>query len=119
MIDLLLDEKSGDLMLVNFDVGLIEAREQIAQNLAIRLRFILGEWFLDIDAGVPYYEDIFVKSPNQYRVESVLKEEIVNTEGVVEILSFNTQFNSQTRKFSVVFSCDTVAGQINLELELL
>ena len=119
MIDLLLDERSRDLKILNFDLSLISERNQIAQNLGIRLRFILGEWFLDIEAGIPYFEDILIKSPNQYRVESVLKEEIVNTEGIIEILSFNSQFDSQNRLFSVQFACDTVSGQINLELELI
>lgn len=119
MIDLLLDEITGDLKIINFDLALIENRDQIAQNLAIRLRFILGEWFLDNTAGIPYYEDILIKNPNQYRVESVLKEEIYNTEGILEILRFETDFDSKSRKFTVRIRCDTVSGQINLELDLL
>ena len=119
MIDLGLDTSTGDLLVSNFDLTLVEETDQIAQNLAIRLRFILGEWFLDIEAGVPYYEDILIKAPNQYRVESVLKEEIINTEGVTEILSFTSNYQPETRRFTVQFSCDTVSGVINLELELI
>ena len=63
MKDIALDTATGDLLLENFDLQLVEGRDQIAQNLMIRLRFILGEWFLDITAGIPYYDDFFIKAP--------------------------------------------------------
>ena len=46
MKDLALDTTTGDLLLQDFDLQFVEDQDQIAQNLAIRLRFILGEWFL-------------------------------------------------------------------------
>jgi len=118
-IDLGLSTSTGDLVVNNFDLTLVDSTDQIAQNLAIRLRFFLAEWFLDIESGIPYYQDILIKAPNQFRVESVIKEEIINTDGIVEILSFSTNFNERDRKFTVSFSCDSVSGVINLELELL
>ena len=117
--DIALDETTGDLLLKDFDLQLVEDQDQIAQNLAIRLRFILGEWFLDITAGVSYYQDFFIKSPNQIRIESVLKQEILNTKGVTQILSFTSNFDSQRRIYSVTFSVSTAQGQITLTQDLL
>lgn len=118
MKDIALDPTTGDLLLENFDLQLVDGRDQIAQNLAIRLRFILGEWFLDTTAGVPYYDDFFIKAPNQIRIESVLKEEILDTRGVDQILSFTSTFNAQRRIYSVTFSVSTIRGEITLTQEL-
>lgn len=118
MKDIALDPTTGDLLLEHFDLKLVDGRDQIAQNLAIRLRFILGEWFLDINAGVPYYDDFFIKAPNQIRIESLLKEEILDTPGIDQILSFTSNFDAQKRIYSVTFSVSTIQGEITLTQEL-
>lgn len=119
MKDIALDTTTGDLLLQDFDLQFVEDQDQITQNLAIRLRFILGEWFLDITAGVSYYQDFFIKAPNQIRMESVLKQEILSTRGVNQILSFSSNFDDTRRIYSVTFSVNTVQGQITITQELL
>lgn len=118
MKDLALDPKTGDLIIVDFDAGLVDGIDQIAQNLAIRLRFMQGEWFLNILAGVPYYQYFFIKNPNQIQVETFLKDEISNTEGVKEITSFSSNFDGQSRRFTVAFGCLTVDGNLEMEQNL-
>lgn len=118
MIDMALDPKTGDLLLVEAGAQLVRETDQIAQNLAIRLRFIQGEWYLNILAGIPYYQYFFVKEPNQIQVESFLKDEIANTRGVEEITSFSSDYNSQNRTFAVKFSAKTVSDEIEIEQEL-
>lgn len=121
MIDIGLDPITNDLEIVGFDLVLVKDLDQVAQNLGIRLAFIFGEWFLDITAGIPYYEDFFKKAPNQIQIESVLKEEIVNTRGVNEILAFSTNYDppgSPARTFAVSFQVNTVAGNLQIEQEL-
>jgi hypothetical protein len=115
MIDFALDPNTGDLVFEDFDFALVGAVDQIAQNLAIRLRFIQGEWFLNILAGVPYYQYFFIKNPNQIQVETFLKNEISNTDGIIDITSFSSDFDSINRKFKVNFGCRSVNG--NLEME--
>jgi hypothetical protein len=115
MIDFALDPTSGDLIFKDFDFALVGGVDQIAQNLAIRLRFIQGEWFLNILAGIPYYQYFFIKNPNQIQVETFLKNEIANTRGVINITSFSSNFDGVNRKFSVNFGCRTLDG--NLEME--
>ena len=112
MIDIGLNEQTHDLEIVNFDMVLIDNSLQIAQNLLIRLRFILAEWYLDITQGVPYYEDFFIKAPNEIRIESVLKEEIMNTRGIAEILDFESDFDATNRVYAVKFRARTFSGEI-------
>jgi hypothetical protein len=103
MIDLKLNEEN-DLEIRDFDLQLIDSIDQVVQNLKIRLKFILGEWYLDITQGIPYYEDIFIKSPNQITVETVFKNEILSTDTVEEITRFRSNFQPNLREFNMIFS---------------
>lgn len=118
MIDLALDPLTGDLLLVDESAQLVSDIDQIAQNLAIRLRFIFGEWYLNNLVGIPYYQFFFIKNPNQIQVESFLKQEIVNTRGIVQILNFSSSYDAIKRAFNVVFSCESISGNLELNLEL-
>ena len=115
MIDIALDTKSGDLIFIDFDFALVGGVDQIAQNLAIRLRFFQGEWFLNILAGVPYYEYFFIKNPNQIQVETFLTDEILNTAGIIEITNFASNYDGINRKFTVNFGCKSINGPFEME----
>jgi hypothetical protein len=115
MIDIALDPKTGDLVFEDFDLALVGGVDQIAQNLAIRLRFIQGEWFLNILAGIPYYQYFFIKNPNQIQVETFLKDEISNTAGIIDITSFSSDFDGVNRKFTVNFGCRSINGSLEME----
>lgn len=119
MIDFELDPLTNDLVISGFDFHLVDSSSQIAQNLGIRLRFVMGEWFLDITQGIPYYEEIFRKNPNQIQIESILKQEIVQTRGIAELISFEANFDKRRRVFSAVFSARSIEGEeILKEMEL-
>ena len=115
MIDIELDN-DGDLLVTDYDLQLVEEIDQVIQNVAIRLRFFLGEWFLDVFVGVPYLQDFFIKSPNRIRIESVLKEEIIDTDGIDQITAFSSEFQSNLRQFSVNFSA--IVDEETFELEV-
>ncbi len=111
MIDIELDPITNDLVFREFDFDLVDDVEQIMQNLAIRLRFFLGEWYLNITVGLPYYQLFFIKAPNEIQIESVLKEEIVTTRGIAELTSFSSNFDSRRRIFTVRFGARTTTNE--------
>lgn len=118
MIDLALNPSTNDLLFENFDFSFVDGINQIAQNLNIRLRFFQGEWFLDTLAGIPYYQFIFVKNPNQIQVDSFLTQEIYNTDGITGITSFASNFDGQSREFSVNFTASTESETLEMEILL-
>jgi hypothetical protein len=118
MIDIALNPETGDLVFENFDLALVDNVNQIAQNLAIRLRFIQGEWYLNVFAGIPYYKYFFIKNPNQIQVETFLKDEISGTTGVTQITAFSSDYNGFTRKFFSNFSCIALNETLDMELAL-
>lgn len=116
-IDLKIND-SSDVIIDGFDLQLVDGLEQLRQNLLIRLKFFSNDWFLDTRVGIPYYEDIFIKAPNRIRIENVLKQEILNTDGINEILDFESDFNNNFRNFTVKFTALSDQGQFDLEVTL-
>ena len=115
-IDLALDTTSHDLLIDSFDLQLSKDLDAVDQSLRTRLQIFLGEWFLNIEDGIPFYNDIFIKNPNIPHIESILKSRILETEDVIELLSFDTEFSNRT--LSVSFKVRTLYGVIDISQSL-
>lgn len=111
MADLRLDANL-DLDLTDDRLALIEDADAIAQKIGIRLRFFLGEWFLDERVGIPYYQQILVKNPNLVAVQSLFRRSINTTPGVEEITSFDLAVDAASRTATLNFSCRVQSGEI-------
>lgn len=114
-LDILLDEPDHDLQITHGDL-VLEA--SVAQKIKIRLLFIRGEWFLDIERGVPYFEDIFVKAPNLDHLRAIYRTTVLETLGVTAVAAFDLALNAATRNLSVTFEADTTTGTIEGEVAL-
>lgn len=115
MFDLEIDENSGDLVI---PMRLVAGIEQIRQEVASRLRFFRGEFFLDTTVGVAYYGGILEKGSSRYLVEAELKNTITNTPGVDRLISFRSEFDASKRIYTVVFTAQTTAGIIDSEVSI-
>lgn len=104
MKDLLLT-LDGDLALAA--TGDISITDSIRQAIVIRLRWFLNEWRLGPDFGLPYFEEILIKNPNEARIRQIFLEAILEVDEVsdAEILSFN--IDKQNRKARLVFEAVT------------
>lgn len=118
MRDIALNTDTHDLQITDFDLSFIENVDQIAQNLNIRLRFFRGEWYLNTLVGIPYYQYFFIKNPNQIQVDSFIKNEIYDTEGVTTINDYSSAFDAVTRNYSVNFNCSALDSDITIEASL-
>ena len=103
----------GDLELVDNSFRLNSGVEAIAQHLKVKFQLFLGEWFLDTTLGVPYYQDILIKKPSFVVVQEILKNVILETAGVLELESFDINFDSTIRTFSLEFKAQTDDGPID------
>lgn len=84
--------------------------EACAQAVKTRLLLLFNEWFLDTDAGVPYLQDVTIKPANMPLAEAVIKQTILETEGVLEIRSFNMTLDRNTRRLTVNATVANVYG---------
>ena len=90
--DLHLDDK-GNLVLVF-------GGEAVAQHVRQRLMTYEGEWFLDRAVGVPWLRDILGEQYDPALAEAVIKAEILDSDGVVDINSFSVRFDRSSRGLS-------------------
>ena len=99
-MDLLLNS-AGDLDLTTNDFQLVDGVDAVRQELTIRYRFFLGEWFLDPDEGVPYFRDVLKKAPNEAQVRALLIEVARTTPGVASVDNIELDLDVGTRTLTV------------------
>lgn len=113
MADLKINEQTGDLEIgADGDLIIVTGLDAILQHLRIRLQFFRGEWFLDTRLGIPYFEEVLRKAPDLNVVESILRDAIRETPGVISITSFELDFEGVSRKLSLDFAALTDEGPL-------
>lgn len=100
-------DSTGDLAL---PVRLAEGPEAVAQKVRARLRFFLGEWFLDRRLGVPYLTKILVKNPNLSLVSSIYRRVIRQTPGIHSVEYVRVRLDRPNRIAYVTFAAKTSEG---------
>lgn len=110
--DLAMNVQTGDLVVRNGDLMIVNNGERVAQQVLITLREWLGEWFLKTSDGVPYLEYILVKNPNEAHVRQVLSEAIQSVEGVKGVTELEFAFNRILRTLTVSYEIATDYGFI-------
>lgn len=96
-MDLKLDS-TGDLDITNNKFSFVDGIDYIAQSWKIRCLTILGEWFLDQRVGIPYFEHIFVKGPNEGLIREIFRQATYSVSGIKEITSLELDFDAATRE---------------------
>lgn len=104
MTDLLLDTTTHDIKLVGRDLGLVRGVDLVRQRLKQVLLSKVGEWFLDTEHGLPWYETIFAKGTPETVIRSLLIRAITGTAGVQELQAFDLLIDSNTRVATINFT---------------
>lgn len=85
--------------------GLVTGSDEIIQRVRLRLNRILSEWFLNVDSGLPWYEDgagILGAPKNKFEMATLLiRQCILDTAGVDRIMEFNTEFLLGSRNLTL------------------
>lgn len=91
--------------------------ETTGQRLLILLRTFLGEWFINTDYGIPYYQQILArKNVSKASVDLILQTQVLADQGVKEIMSWVSTFAN--RKYSLTFSIQVVDGTVSQPLTI-
>lgn len=107
-----------DLLVVNGDLALTSdanplGTNPILQDILQRLKFFLGEWFLDTSQGIPYYQQILVKNPDQAKITAIFRNVILGTPGVLQLTAFTLGANFPSRLVTIQFTCLTTTGTVS------
>ncbi len=110
--DLLL-EGNHDLKIIDFDLQLTKDEQIIAQRVKQALLLFKGEWFLDIDAGVPYYENILGQKKDLDTIRAIYVSTIRSVKGVKDLTELNIEYDNNVRTISINF---TIIDELDNEI---
>ena len=111
----------GDIVITD-DIQFTSGVAGIVQTVTIILRFFRGEYYLNLDAGVPWLERdgvtaaqaILGQKFDSLKVRSAILPLIVAVPGVKTVIKFDPTFDSKTRGMTrgmtIDWAADTVFG---------
>lgn len=92
--------------------------DAVAQAIVTRLLLLKGEWWEDLNDGLPLFQEILGVSRSMAKVDRLISERILDTENVIDISDIDTDFNAETRKYVYGAKVDTEFGSMFIEGEL-
>ncbi|WP_375038583.1 hypothetical protein [Acinetobacter sp. RW6] len=92
----------------------INTPEGVAQAVMTRLKFWVAEWFADTSDGTGWNTDVLGKYTD-HLFELMIRQRILETQGVLSVDSFDSQFDGETRKLSIQSSITTIYGSAILQ----
>lgn len=113
MIDYYLDPTTHDVVVSNFTLKVTQDKSDlIVQRLKIKLLWFKEEWFLDRNYGIPYFQQIFIKGIDLNEIDDIYRDAIANEDGVLDLISYSSEFNPSTRKLTVNSKVRVGSGEI-------
>lgn len=115
-VDLLLND-NFDLEIKDFDLKLTDDKQTLKQSILQHLKVFKGDWFLDVDKGLPYYQDILGQRNSIDSVRAIFIEGVKSVDGVKEIVDLELNLNGKNRSLDVKISVlDEYDNLINVSL---
>lgn len=117
MRNLYLDPATYDLVVTDvFNLRFTtNLTEYVSQKIENTLSLFQGEWFLDQEAGIPYYDRILIKGADLNDVNSIFIAAVSSIPEVDEIVEFDTTYDNSLRKYTVTFK--VMASETGEEVE--
>lgn len=108
--DLLLDDDND--LVVTTDLQFSRGIAAVAQSCRIAMQLFQDEWFLDMDAGLPYWQSILAQKPTVAVAAAriFIARELRLIEGVLDILKLNVSYVGAERKLLVEWQVSTGLG---------
>lgn len=101
-------QQAGDLDFSTGDFVLLDGAAFARQQVQIRLQFFLGEWFLNQNEGLPYFQQVLIKNPDASILDDIFRQAILGAQSILSILSLNFDFDGPTRVLSISFEAQVV-----------
>jgi hypothetical protein len=99
--DILFNFETGEFDLKQGDLQLAKSYTYIEQSAKIHLQLIAEEWFADQNLGIPYYEQILIKSPFEVVVKNILSTELKAVQGVTLVKDVAYSLDTTTRLLKI------------------
>lgn len=104
---------TGDYIFGQGNLDYVKDREAVSQAIQTRLKLLLGEWWEDLEDGLPLFQTILLQRNNDDGIRTVdllIQERVLTTPHVTGITSFRSEVkNGQYQAWVTV---DTTFGQL-------
>ena len=107
-------DENGDFVFGHGSADYLTGDPAIALLIEQRLQLWLGEWFLDVTAGVNWWMILGSRPPALILAEQEIRECVAATEGVAQVNSLTVTFSHQTFIAGVSGSVTTVNSNVLL-----
>lgn len=111
-------DNNGDYVFGFGKNSFLDGVEAIAQAVTTRLKLLRGEWWENLNDGLPLWQEILGNSgSNQHLayVDNLITERIINTPGVTQIITYEGLWDSSTRQYSFNSKINTSYSETTIE----
>lgn len=105
-------DSNNDRIIKNGRFEIVKDGAAVAVKVRSRLLFYFKEWYLDNSIGVPYFEEILVKPVDLENAESIIKQVILQTNGVESLTEFSSSFDKDELKLVIDAKVKTIFDSI-------
>jgi len=88
-------DSAGDWTFGNGRSNYLVGKDAVSQRLTTRIRLVTNDWFLNLDIGIDYF------SAQPFTIIQQIRETILTTDGVVELVSLDSSYDGEERKLVV------------------
>jgi hypothetical protein len=107
----------NDIQIIDAGLPLVTGIEEIRQLCGQILRSFQGDWFLDLDKGMPYFQTLLVKATTISGIEAIYLDVIGRIPGILDIRTFKLSFDVPNRIMNITFTAQTSDGVLDFNLE--
>ena len=101
------------------DIVLSRGVEAIRQGASLRLQQLKGQWFLNLDVGIAWFQDHLGQKLNELKLRADVREQILDTPGIIDILELEVDANAADRVVSITWLAraqfDTVSDSVSIQ----
>lgn len=109
-----LDPNTHDIVLGRSGFERVAGLGLTSQLVKCRLLTVLGEWTQDPSLGLPWFDEIMIKGQRLSVIEGLIRDCILQTDHVLDILTFNMNLDKTKRTLTVSFEAVSDWGQFDM-----
>jgi hypothetical protein len=100
-------------LVVTTDLAFVNGVAAVAQACRIAVQIFAGEWFLDLDIGIPYWTRLLgVKPAIAIEAAKILyRAELASIDGVIDVTRLDVVYDRETRGLEITWQVMTAFGE--------
>ena len=106
-------DANGDYSFGGNSNNFLTDKEAVRQAVITRLRLLLYEWWENLEDGLPLWQQIMAQR-DRNKAEQVIRERMVQTPHVMGLISFQRDWNNETRSLTITALFQTEYGEVGI-----